>query len=142
MVLLLFGALHLRAPRSNRAPGGIPHPWLVGLLALAAGTLFLIVPPAWGWFAVAAYLALDLAVLLPAIRWSRRQGWRALHELALAGGAAGAYAWHAFPQQPVVGARGTVDLVGNTVFAVILVALLGLAKVRRRRARPSTAVSV
>jgi hypothetical protein len=136
MVLLLFGAFHLRPPRSNRAPGGIPHPWLVGFLALAAGTLFLMVPPTWGWFAVAAYLALDLAVLLPVIRWSRRQGWGALHELALAGGAAGAYACHAFPQQPVVGARGTADLVGNTVFAVILAALLGLARVRIRRAHP------
>jgi len=81
-------------------------------------------------------------VLLPVVRWSRRLGWRALHELALAGGAAGAYAWHAFPQQPVVGARGTVDLVGNTVFAVILAALLGLAAARGRRARQSTAGSV
>jgi hypothetical protein len=56
--------------------------------------------------------------------WSRRSAWGRLHELALAGGAALAYAWHAFLQQPVVGDKGAVARVGNAVFALALVALL------------------
>jgi hypothetical protein len=38
-----------------------------------------------------------------------------------------AYAWHAFPQSPVVGASGTIDLIGDAVFAAGLVSLLIVA---------------
>lgn len=34
------------------------------------------------------------------------------------------YAVTAFPQEPVIGAKGNVDLVGNTIFALIAIALL------------------
>jgi hypothetical protein len=53
--------------------------------------------------------------------------------LALAGGALLTYAWHAFPQQPVLGSTGQTDLIGNVVFA--LGALLSLAAAIARQGR-------
>jgi hypothetical protein len=90
---------------------------------------------AWWTVAVATYVALDAAVVLAVVAWSRRAGWGRRHELALAGGAATAYAWHAFVQQPVVGDKGLVGRVGNAVFALALLALLA-AGARRARVAP------
>ncbi len=78
--------------------GSIPPPWLVGGIALLAGSLFLVLPREWGWGAMAAYLALDLAVIAAVSLWSKRAGWGPLHRLALAGGATLAYGWHSFMQ--------------------------------------------
>jgi hypothetical protein len=38
-----------------------------------------------------------------------------------------AYAWHAFIQTPAVGEGGTVDRIGNVVFAAALIAVLAIA---------------
>ncbi len=116
-----------------RAPGKVPSAWVVGSLSLGAGSLFLLVPNTWGWGAVAAYVALDLAVITAVAQWSNRAGWDGRHRLALAGGATLAYAWHAFPQTPVVGgASATTDLLGNIVFGLGAVALLAIAARRSR----------
>ena len=56
-----------------------------------------------------------------------RAGWGAAHRLALAGGALLTYAWHSFPQKPVLGSAGTIDLVGNVVFSIGAVVLLTVA---------------
>jgi hypothetical protein len=121
-------AAALRFPRRTIGDEGwVPQPLVVGTIGLAAGSCFLLIPQAWGWDAVGAYLALDAAVIVVMSRWSSRSHWRASHHLALAGGAAMAYAWHAFPQPPVVGASGTIDLIGNAVFAAGLVSLLIVA---------------
>lgn len=50
----------------------------------------------------------------------------------LAGGALLTYAWHSFVQEPVVGARGTVDLIGNAVFSAGAVVVLAAAVWRVR----------
>ena len=56
--------------------------------------------------------------------WS---AWGAVHRLALVGGAALAYAWHAFLQTPATGHAGMVTRIGNTGFAAGLVILLIIA---------------
>ena len=107
--------------------GSAPGPWLAGVAALTAGSLFLVIPRQWGWGAVGVYMLLDLAMISLVSRWSRSTGWSKPHRLALAGGAALAYAWHAFIQTPAVGDGGMVDRIGNVVFAAALIAVLAIA---------------
>jgi hypothetical protein len=118
-----------RLPRRSTGPvpGWVPSPWLVGAGALAAGSVFMVVPPTWNWWAVAVYLALDLAVIGAVLVFSHREVWGGMHRLALAGGAALAYAWHAFIQQPAVGGGGISNRVGNAIFAASLIVLLAIA---------------
>jgi hypothetical protein len=132
-------AMSFRLPRWPVSGGAgdqsAPSPWLTGAAALAAGSIFLVVPRQWAWWAVAVYLLLDFATITLVLRWSRSTGWGRLHRLALAGGAALAYAWHAFIQTPAVGKGGSVDRIGNVVFAVALIAVLAIAA--RRKAVPA-----
>jgi len=45
-----------------------------------------------------------------------------------------AYAWHAFPQTPVVGgASATTDLIGNLGFGLGAIVLIAIAERRTRR---------
>ena len=37
------------------------------------------------------------------------------------------YAWHSFPEKPVLGSAGTIDLIGNVVFSIAAVILLVVA---------------
>lgn len=113
-----------------------PGPWLVGVVALAASSLFLGLNLfyARNWVTVGIYLTLDALVIGLVLAWSRRTGWTGSQVLALTGGALLAYAWHAFPEVPVLGAQGTTDLAGNAVFALITVGLLAAAALTRRRA--------
>ena len=128
--LLVAAALAWPRWREGRDAGSLPSSWLVGVVGLAAGSVFLVIPPVWGWWAVAAYLALFAGVVAAAVAWSRRAAWGRIHELALAGGAALAYAWHAFLQQPVVGERGAIGRAGNVIFALGLLVLLGVGAKR------------
>ena len=137
-VVLIGIAFGLPRASSARTAGWVPRPWLVGAGALAAGSGFLLIPQRWGWGAVGAYLALDLLVIVLVSLWSHRAGWDGRHRLALAGGAALAYAWHAFLQTPAVANSGMVDRVGNAVFAIALVVLLGMAA-RRNSGTPAAA---
>jgi hypothetical protein len=70
---------------------------------------------------------MDLALIVAISILSHRTAWNALHRLALAGGAALAYAWHAFIQTPAVGSAGTSFRIGNAVFAAALILLLVFA---------------
>ena len=87
IVCIVAIVVAFRLPKTKKIPvptaAGVPNPWLVGGLALAAGSAFLLVPNVWGWFAVASYLVLDLAVAVPVVTWSRRIGWDSRHRLAL-----------------------------------------------------------
>jgi hypothetical protein len=136
LVCLAVIAASFRLPRwpfsGGAAAVAAPSPWWAGGAALAAGSVFLVTPPQWGWGAVGAYVLLDLAMIALVSRWSRSTGWSGLHRLALAGGAALAYAWHAFVQTPAVGGAGTVDRIGNVVFAAALIGLLVVAARRNR----------
>lgn len=107
--------------------GLVPSCWHVGAAALIAGSTFLIVPNRWGWLAVAIYLTMDAALIGAGYVFSRRRDWNASHRLALTGGAALAYAWHAFIQRPVVPATNLNMRVGNAVFAAGLILVLVIA---------------
>ncbi len=113
--------------------GWIPNPWIVGALALVAGSAVLVTPGTWNWGAVAAILAIDLAMIAGVLLWSRRSGWDLRHKLALGAGAALAYGWHAFIQTPVVGNGLTVIRAGNAIFFLAAVALIVFAAKRTAR---------
>jgi hypothetical protein len=133
LVVLIVLAFRLGTRGAARTPGRVPDPWIVGAGALAAGSLFLVIPNAWGWGAVAVYVVLYAIVIGTVYVWSRRTGWNGRHRLALAAGAALAYAWHAFPQHPAVGGSGTADLVGNAIFAAGAIVLITAAARRQTR---------
>jgi hypothetical protein len=126
-VVAIVAAFLLPARLAHRTPGSVPSPWLIGAAALVAGSIFLIVPSPWGWIAVAIYALLDLSMIAAVTTLSHRGGWNATHRLALAGGAALAYAWHAFIQNPAVGDAGRSTRIGNAIFAAGLIVLLFVA---------------
>ena len=120
--------------RVDAMSGDVPSPWVAGALALVAGSAFLVVPPTWNWWAVLSYLVLFIVTTALVWRWSSdRTRWTAMHRFALAGGAALAYAWHAFPEPPVVPAPPAVDLAGNAICALVLLAILTTAARRITR---------
>lgn len=126
-VVAIVAAFLLPARSARLHPGSAPSPWLMGAGTLLAGSIFLIVPGTWGWTAVAIYALLDGIMIAIVAIFSHRQGWNATHRLALAGGAALAYAWHAFIQNPAVGDAGRSTRIGNVVFAAALIVLLFVA---------------
>ena len=126
-------AFLIPSDRRPKTPGIVPSPWLVGLEALIAGSIFLVVPPKLGWGAVAIYAILDLTVIAVVKIVSQRTAWASRHRLALAGGAALAYAWHAFLQKPVVGVSGWDHRIDNAIFAAALIVLLFFAAQRTSR---------
>jgi hypothetical protein len=128
-VAVIAAAFRLPSKPPARVQGWVANPWLVGAGALIAGSIFLVVPNSWGWWAVALYLLLDSAVIAAVFIQSHRTGWDARHRLALAAGAALAYAWHAFIQAPAVGGTHNLRLVriGNVIFAAALLVLLLIA---------------
>jgi hypothetical protein len=119
-------------------PGQAPSPWLVGVAALVVSSAFKILPHDWSpWLYVSIVLGLAVLAIVGVRYWSSQHGWGDLHRLALAAGALLTYAWTAFPQQPVLPASPTADLIGNTVFAIAAVALGIVAALRLRGQPPS-----
>ena len=119
-------------PRRSSAVGGgsIPNPWIVGAVALAAGSAVLVTPGTWNWGAAGAILAVDAGMIAIVLFWSRGAGWGMLHKLALGAGAALAYGWHAFIQNPVIGKNVIIIRVGNAIFFLGAVALIALCAKR------------
>jgi hypothetical protein len=111
----------------------VPNPWLFGFIALAAGSAILLVPKTWGWWAAAIILGLEFGVAALVLVFSRRNGWTSVHKLALASGAALAYAWHAFIEPPVLGGAGIDVRIGNAIFALGALLLIAFAARRLRR---------
>ena len=124
-----------------------PSLWLVLIVSLIAGSLFMLIysadprglspwlaninlPP---WLAVVLYLVLYAGVAALINFWSRLNGWSDAHRLALAGGALLTYAWHAFPWPSLLpGTSDLVKLASNTILAAGAVALLAIAALRLR----------
>jgi hypothetical protein len=101
---------------------------------LVAGVLFEVAPlNAAG---VVVIVALWAALAALAARWAVRAAWTPRHTLAAAAAALLTYAWHAFPETPVVPVPPFVDLLGNVVAALGAVLLIGMAW--RRTAAAST----
>ena len=130
----LAAVVGLRLPRRADLPGAVPPPWAIGLIGLVAGVVAELAPLSYGGVAVLAALWVGLAAL--AARWSVRAAWTPRHTLAAAAAALVTYAWHAFPETPVVPVPGAVDLIGNAVFALGAVLLIAMAW--RRTAAAST----
>jgi hypothetical protein len=124
LLVLIVSAFRLPLRLNSTARGGVPPPWVPGLMALVASSAFLLVPMAWGWLAVGVYLLLDAVVAAAILFWAARRGWDERHKVALAGGAAMAYAWHAFIQIPALGTADVFGRIGNLVFAVLAVILI------------------
>ena len=137
-VVVAIAAFLLPRRGTARRPGNPPSPWITGALSLAASSTFLIVPQRWGWGAVAIYLALDLLMIMAVTAWSRLEAWNGLHILSLGGGAALAYAWHAFIQQPVTGKADAAMRIGNAVLALGTILLLYAAARRTSAAQAET----
>jgi hypothetical protein len=112
----------------------VPPAWAVGLVGLAAGVLAELLPLSYAGVALLAALWVGLAAL--AARWTVRESWTPRHTLAAAAAGLVTYAWHAFPETPVVPVPPVVDLIGNGVFALGAVLLIGMAW--RRTAAAST----
>jgi hypothetical protein len=131
-LVLIAAALCLPRRADVKTVGVVPNPWALGIGSFALATTFLVIPLSWSWWAVLAYLALDITAVLLVLRWSHRTGWRAIHKLSLAGGAATAYAIHAFIETPSVGHSGVITRIGNLVFAFLAASLLvvGARRVR------------
>lgn len=139
-VVVILAAFRLPVRSAPRTSAWTPSPWLVGAAGLVAGSIFLVFPNVWGWFAVGFYFLLDLTMIAVVSVLSHREGWKAQHRLALAGGAALAYAWRAFTQHPVVGNAGIGFRIGNAIFAAALIILLVIAA-RRTASQPDPAHS-
>jgi hypothetical protein len=123
---------HTRSLSTSPAPG----PWIAGIAAFMAASAFMLIPAAWGWWSVTADLALDAVVVSVVLNWSRHAGWNGLQRLALAGGAALTYAWHAFFQTPVSGGAGVGDRVGNALLAAATIALIAAGARRTANSMP------
>jgi hypothetical protein len=135
IALVVFIALRLsRKPVEASAPA--PSAWVVGMSALVLGLAFMNAPRLLqGWPLAGVQVAVDIAAVLVIGYWSRRGGWSHCHILAATGGAMLAYAIMAFPQQPVAGTPGTMDLIGNILFATIgLILFLRALRNTRRSA--------
>ena len=126
VVTLAIAAVRLPRWEGAQEPGGVPNPWVAGLFALAAGSAFLLVQNRWGWGAAAAITAIDLIAGGAVWFWSRRAAWDQRHVVALASGAALAYAWHAFIETPVMGS-GLAARIGNAIFALGAVLVIAVA---------------
>ncbi len=124
LLILIVSAFSLPLRLNSTARGGVPPPWVPGLMALVASSAFLLVPMAWGWLAVGVYLLLDAVVATAILVWAARRGWDERHKVALAGGAAMAYAWHAFIQIPALGTADAFGRIGNLVFALLAAILI------------------
>jgi len=122
--------------RDSSRPGNVGNPFVVGLVTFLLGLGFMSAHAViHGWAIVAVYGALYLVAIALLAFWSRRVTWTPLHTLAAGGGAMLTYACTGFPQVPVIGAKGTVDLVGNSLFAAVAVVLLWRAIKNQRQAR-------
>jgi hypothetical protein len=127
----------VRLRRRSGQPGGVPAPWVVGLGALVAAGLLEVAPRSW--VGVAPVVVVEIGLALLAARWAVRAEWTPRHTLAPAAAGLLTYAWHSFPEQPVFPVAPAVDLIGNTVFTLGVLLLIGMAW--RRTAAASTIVS-
>ncbi|MEN3267689.1 hypothetical protein [Pseudonocardia sp.] len=144
---LMIAAFRLPAGRSGpmAADRPVPPAVVLGVVALVAGATFELASSALPtWPGVAVLVAVEAAVMILVAHWSRSNRWTPRHAVALAGGALLTYAWHAFPEHPVVPVSPTTDLVGNAVFAAAALALLATALRRSTtlRAQETTSVPV
>lgn len=109
-------------PKSDRPA---PNRVLVGAVAFVASSLYWSKPE--NWLGVTLGLVLIIVMTVVITRWSRRAGWGAAHQLALACGALGTYAWGGFILLSLEGDASSVNLIGQTILVLGAVAILLVA---------------
>ncbi|HEY2471945.1 MAG TPA: hypothetical protein VGI45_29440 [Terracidiphilus sp.] len=129
VAIAVLVALALRMPDQRRYSANrfARSAWMLGTIALAFASAALLIPMRWGWGAVAALLALDVAMGIIVLMWARRGAMTLAHQLALGAGAALAYGWHAFLQHPAVGGLDASVRVGNAIFLAGAIGLIWFA---------------
>ncbi|MFE4023573.1 hypothetical protein ACFXPZ_40320 [Streptomyces sp. NPDC059101] len=128
---------HRLPPRNAATPAPLP----VGTVAFAAGSLYwahdtLLPDSASPWLPVALWCVLAAGITGLCARWSRSPGWGPHHRLALTAGALLTYVWLGFTHAREMDVPYGTALVGNVVFSVAALGLLGAAMVRLRRQTP------
>jgi hypothetical protein len=133
IVALVFLAARVGRRAQPRTSGTVPPVWVLAVAGLAVSSGWMVTSDAIknGWLGAAAMLAIDIVAAAVLVTFSRRSSWTQKHTLAVSGGALLTYAWHAFPEKPVFDAPHSTDLIGNAVFALLAVALLISATLRR-----------
>lgn len=134
IVAIVIFAFKVRPYPRSRPGSKAPRPRVVGLVSLLTLSVFmasnLVVDFVPGWALVGIYLALYALMIKLVAQWSRSLAWGNAHRLALAGGALLTYAWYGFPQLPMIGSKGAVDLMGNGIFAIGAIVLLAISAKR------------
>jgi len=130
VILLVVLAFRLPVRRRYAAYRTAPSAWILGAVALAFASAAMLVPMYWGWGAVAAWLALDVGMLLVVLAWMRKGPMLLPHQLALGAAAALAYGWHAFLQHPAAGKLDASVRVGNAIFLAGAIGLIWFAAKR------------
>lgn len=139
VVALVVGAFRFGG-RGPSAAGGAaaPSPLRAGAAAFVAGSIFVgaayvrDMPNAWVSAVVMAAALGGLAFGLR--RWSARPGWGQAQVLAVASGLVATYIWFGFLQVPSIGGADTAtDLMGNAVFSLGALLILGWGWARLRR---------
>ncbi|MBD0738200.1 hypothetical protein BGM09_33560 [Streptomyces sp. CBMA29] len=142
ILVLIALALTLPARPAIRPAARTPRPWLVGVMAFAATSLYwardgLLPSGVPDWIDPALWLLAVAAFVCLALRWSRSPAWSAAHRFALAAGAVLTYAWVGFTQSPTLDVSLSLALTGSAVFALAALVLLGAAaRALTRRATP------
>lgn len=141
IAILILVVIAFRVPRTKPATGTAStlNPWLAGIFALLFGSGVLLVPMKWNWGAAGSVFVLDAAAILLIALWSRSANWTPLHQVALAAGAALAYAWHSFMEVPAAGAVSghlTTVRIGNAIFALLAIVLIFTGTRRTLRTVP------
>ena len=123
--------LPARPAGTESAPA--PKPWLPGMIALVAGSMFLITPPTWAWGAVAVYIALDVIVIAVVTAFRGAQVGAEVIAWPSPPAQLSPTAWHAFLQKPVDGTTGPTVLVSNAMCLLIVLAVIFFAAHRQPR---------
>lgn len=134
VTLIAVAVLVGRRP-TPRLKSTAPQPWIVGLAAFAASSIYWLknfipndVMSAWVEWALVGWWFVLVGVTVALFgHWSRRRGWDARHRLAVAGGALLTYVWAGFLQGRYLDVSPTVAVLGNLVFGLAGVALLAAA---------------
>jgi hypothetical protein len=122
---LLLIAVALRRPVPRKRDWWVPRPWLAGVLAFAATTVFFLRPETWAGFAFGVALLLVAGYLVSRTRWS------GAHRGALAAGALLTYAWAGFALTALMEPGDPVRWYGNAALAAVAVALVVACALRR-----------
>lgn len=127
-IVLLIALAFLWPAQRQKVEGRAPNPWLVGVLAFAAGSAFELLYGQganvfhWPWQPVAGcMLAIEAAMLLFGLIAGRRSGWSSRHVFAMAAGAVLVYGWLGFPTEITLHGLGMI-----WAHAVLAAAILGL----------------